>query len=134
MLKICFKCKIEKNLDCFSKNKNKKDGLSAACKECHKNYRKNFYSNHHSDERQRIKEYRKEIKDWFDDIKKSLCCEKCGENHPACLDFHHTNPKNKEFSLAYARHGGHGKARILEEISKCEVLCSNCHRKLHWEK
>lgn len=27
--------------------------------------------------------------------------------------------------------GGYGLARIKEEIVKCDVLCANCHRKLH---
>ncbi len=25
------------------------------------------------------------------------------------------------------------KERILKEIAKCDVLCRNCHAKLHWE-
>ena len=25
---------------------------------------------------------------WFNEYKKTLCCSKCPENHPACLQFH----------------------------------------------
>lgn len=32
--KICTKCNIEKDVECFSKNKNTKDGLKNYCKEC----------------------------------------------------------------------------------------------------
>jgi hypothetical protein len=56
----------------------------------------------------------------------------CPENHPACLDFHHKNPKQKDFEIACAIRQGWTKPRILEEIEKCIVVCSNCHRKLHW--
>lgn len=37
--KVCTKCKIEKNFDCFHKNKAKKYGLEPSCKDC-KNKRK----------------------------------------------------------------------------------------------
>lgn len=28
----------------------------------------------------------------------------------------------------------YSKERILREIEKCVVICSNCHRKLHWKQ
>ena len=37
--KICTKCKIEKNVDNFCKNKTRKDGLSDWCKDCLAEYR-----------------------------------------------------------------------------------------------
>lgn len=33
-MKICVTCKIEKELNCFHKNKSRKDGLCETCKEC----------------------------------------------------------------------------------------------------
>jgi hypothetical protein len=57
-------------------------------------------------------------------------CVKCGETDPACLDFHHRNGKaDKLGDIATIRR--FGKERILAEIAKCDVLCTNCHRKLH---
>ena len=37
-MKICCKCKNEKNLDCFGKLKNSPDGLRYDCKDCRKEY------------------------------------------------------------------------------------------------
>lgn len=75
----------------------------------------------------------KKIKDWLKDYKKSLRCEVCGENHPACLDFHHINPKEKEFALG--RVNKFLSIKMLQnEIAKCRVLCSNCHRKIYWNE
>lgn len=34
-MKTCTKCKVEKDLSCFRKNKCNKDGLQFQCKECH---------------------------------------------------------------------------------------------------
>jgi hypothetical protein len=70
-------------------------------------------------------------KKWMNEIKSTLKCEKCGENHIATLDFHHINPNEKEFQIAQSYFS---KEKILEEMKKCIVLCSNCHRKLHWEE
>ncbi|WP_198665672.1 homing endonuclease associated repeat-containing protein [Haloprofundus halophilus] len=58
-------------------------------------------------------------------------CSNCSEHHPACLDFHHLNPETKEKSISKMITYGYGKARLREEIEKCELLCANCHRKLH---
>ena len=45
-MKICPKCKQEKELSEFSKNKTKSDGLNFLCKECaNKNNQRNYYKN-----------------------------------------------------------------------------------------
>ena len=74
----------------------------------------------------------KEIKEWMENYKDNLECEECGENHPACLDFHHEEPKDKIYSISTMVSQGMDIKDIQEELSKCIVLCSNCHRKLHW--
>lgn len=75
----------------------------------------------------KAKEQKKALAIWLVELKSNLACEECGENHPATIDFHHLN-----FSLSKAVSSGYGKDLILKEIAKCKVLCSNCHRILHW--
>lgn len=58
----------------------------------------------------------------------------CGENHPACIEFHHEDRTQKEYSVSSMVCGGWSIKRILEEISKCTPMCSNCHRKLHYDE
>ena len=41
MLKNCNKCLLDKDMSCFSKDKNRKDGYYSICKECKKAYRLN---------------------------------------------------------------------------------------------
>jgi len=67
------------------------------------------------------------------DYKSKLKCSKCPENHPACLEFHHVND-DKDMDIGGAVTQGWSWARIENEIKKCIVLCSNCHRKLHYEE
>lgn len=96
-------------------------------------YRRNWYSLNKLSERKHVYRRRKEIKLWFEDFKKNLKCSICGENHPATLDFHHRDRKSKEFGINLIVHSGHSKEKILKELEKCEVLCANCHRKLHYK-
>jgi hypothetical protein len=72
-----------------------------------------------------------ELSAWLAEIKSSLRCRDCGMDHPACLVFHHTDPTTKDLAVAEAIRRGFSRARILNEISKCVVICANCHLKLH---
>ena len=65
---------------------------------------------------------------WQQILAKASC--KCGESHPACLDFHHIDPTTKKFSISRGWRTKPWEV-FLEELSKCEPMCSNCHRKLH---
>lgn len=70
---------------------------------------------------------------WLNEYKKSLRCELCGENHPACLEFHHINPAEKNFAVS-RQHERPSHEAMLAEIAKCKVLCANCHRKEHYSQ
>lgn len=81
--------------------------------------------------KQAVSRNRKNIQAWLRSYKERLKCARCGESHPACLHFHHTDPNEKEVTLSLAARNGWSKAKILGEIIKCEVLCANCHAKHH---
>lgn len=79
----------------------------------------------------RVKARRERLAEWFRMKKAELHCGRCPEDEPYCLDFHHKDPKEKETTMARAIHYGWSIERIEKEIAKCEVLCANCHRKVH---
>lgn len=57
-------------------------------------------------------------------------CNRCGYNeHISALEFHHIDPNNKEFEIGDFINKSWDF--IKEEIKKCELLCSNCHRVEH---
>lgn len=64
----------------------------------------------------------------------SICgVEYDGEN-TAIFDFHHKNPKEKSFVLSTSNLIRYNWNKIVSEVEKCELLCSNCHRLKHfWE-
>lgn len=60
-------------------------------------------------------------------------CSTCGyDKCPAALDFHHTNPKQKDFTLSRFSRAAWNK--LQKELEKCILLCANCHRELHWKE
>ena len=58
-MKKCAKCKVEKEITEFFKDKQRKGGLYPSCKECGKEY----YKEYHKENKDKIKEYYKENKD-----------------------------------------------------------------------
>jgi len=82
----------------------------------------------------RVKKRIQRLKKWYKNYKSKLKCSRCPENNPACLDFHHKKGKKEELISRMIYVKGWGIERMLKEIEKCEVLCSNCHRKLHFGK
>lgn len=59
-------------------------------------------------------------------------CEICGyDKNLAALEFHHINPDEKEFQLDMRHLSNCALEKLEEEISKCIILCANCHRELH---
>ncbi|WP_424001723.1 homing endonuclease associated repeat-containing protein [Haloarcula salina] len=60
-------------------------------------------------------------------------CRRCDETDPACLDFHHRDEEEKEMTISQMITYGYSKAKLTEEMAKCDILCANCHRKEHYE-
>lgn len=57
-------------------------------------------------------------------------CELCGySKYSGALDFHHIDPKLKDPKFPGMRSWSWDK--IKNEIDKCALLCSNCHREVH---
>jgi transcription elongation factor Elf1 len=92
-------------------------------------YQRYYYKNREK-EKQRTKKRTEKLKTWFKDYKKNFECEECGEEHHACLDFHHIGEKEIGVAELVTRRNT-SKERIKEEVKKCKVLCANCHRKKH---
>ena len=75
---------------------------------------------------------RNELKRWFYEIKRDkMCCQRCGEDRPPALDFHHKEKTGRE--VADMVNDGLSREQIRREIKYCTVLCANCHRKEHYE-
>ena len=72
--------------------------------------------------------WRKEVarlwRAWLAELKLKRGCKDCGYNENAdALEFDHIQPKRAAIGSLI---GGSVK-RLLEELARCEVVCSRCH-------
>lgn len=118
--KICSKCGRELPLERFEPGRNQ-------CRDCRNARRKELRQQNPEKHREEAARRQKEQTEWIYSLKKE--CLICGENEPVCLDFHHKDPNEKDFTIG--KHRNKSKENLLKEIEKCVCVCANCHRKIH---
>lgn len=154
--KQCTKCKETKPVSEFGRRSASKDGYQWRCRPC-RNDEKNANRQKHRDEGtpydsqiwqanniDRVKERRVVKKEdpaaprkeretrgvsrrFLDGMKTMLPCADCGINYPPMsMDWDHLNGDEKNVNVSQGLHLGF--LGILEEIDKCELVCTNCHR------
>lgn len=124
-VKYCPSCKTNKSLESYSINRSRKDGLQNTCKDCRCKYLKEWYKENTSLHKNRVKNTKEKVKEFVRDIKSKSICTDCKRKFHYCqMDFDHLT--DKRFNLAHAASAGIEKVKI--EISKCELVCANCHR------
>ena len=75
-----------------------------------------------------VKNFRKKLKEKAVEYKGGKCI-KCGyNNYIGALEFHHRDPKEKDFSIGQYTYSWE---RVKAELDKCDLLCANCHREVH---
>lgn len=132
-MKICKGCKQNKSEEEFPWKK-KNISRRTHCKECQKAVVRKYYIKNRigyvkrSREQYILADIRYKEIVWG--YKISHPCTNCGETHPAALDFHHLG--NKEGTISAMKRSS--PLTLKREMDKCVVLCSNCHRKLHYNE
>ena len=135
-MRTCTMCKLdlpEDDTNFASRHDRGKKQFQSNCRECQKNYRRQHYLNNKQKYIDKSQEYKKTFTEWFIEYKKTLSCECCGENRYWVLDFHHKDPKEKDLEVSLVVRQC-SKQKLLEEIEKCMVVCSNCHRDIHYKE
>ena len=134
MDKECFRCKKELDINSFPFSKGKRSGI---CRECKREYDREYHKNRTKSSKEHKVEMQKKRRDKnrleFLEIKSNLSCKICGESRTPTLDFHHRDPSKKDRAIGDMSRGSFSIESVLKEIEKCDVLCSNCHRMLHYE-
>ncbi len=125
-MKQCIDCKEEKELTEFARHPTRK--LQPYCKVCQRARSKLWYQQNKKHQIANIRRNTKKQHSKFYEWKKTLTCALCPENETICLDFHHLKKKDFNISQMIRKFG---VPTIINELNKCCVICSNCHRKVH---
>lgn len=110
-MKKCTGCNKLKPLSEYYKNGNR---FQAQCKECHKEHSRKIY---------------KQKVNTVNQYKSDNGCDKCGDNRHYVLEFHHLDPSQKDYTISDRQRAS--LSALMDEINKCAILCSNCHREFH---
>lgn len=127
--KYCSGCENDLPVASFNVNNKKKDGLQTTCRECKGKVQKAWYENNKQGQILRVKQNNLKNRKKFYDYLCTLECESCGEKDPIVLDFDHKDKATKSYNVAEMVMKGFAWLSIMNEINKCRVLCSNCHRR-----
>lgn len=130
-MRECTSCKQSKLDDDFRRDKTRKSGYHSQCKTCcSARYKASYDDKYNVKARQRAANKKVEYSEVISLYKQERGCKCCPENDPVCLEFHHLDPTRKEFGLAIDA-AYRNWEKVLAEIEKCVVVCSNCHKKIH---
>lgn len=130
--KICPACRTEKLIKDFGINQSRTDGLQSQCRDCKKLTQDRWYRKHKTEHQIRAKRRRYNHRDSL--VSRLLgyfrthYCVDCGETDPLVLEFDHVRGQ-KKFAIQDMVNRGYRWDTIMQEISKCEVRCANCHRR-----
>lgn len=131
-MKKCCSCnkkkKISKNNFYQRKSGSRVGEFYATCIKCLRKRGKKYYKEFYKKEYlKHNKKRRRRNQDFINAIKTSNPCVDCGIKYSShIMDFDHIDNKFKNVSAMV--NNGYSIKTILEEISKCELVCSNCHR------
>jgi hypothetical protein len=131
-MKLCSQCNISKPLSEYH-TKDKSGVKKAYCKECAKNYRKNYYQANRDKAIQYAiksnKEKKKKLATFVFEYLKTHPCVDCGETDPVVLEFDHRDTETKKANVSELVMGKSSLTKLQEEINKCDIRCSNCHKR-----
>lgn len=130
MLRKCGACRELKKLREFAWRRRRQGQRDNYCRACRAEYKQRHYAankqRYVDNATQRKRRLVEENLDRLIVFFATHPCVDCGEADPLVLEFDHIGEKT--FTISHALRD-RSWAAIEEEISGCEVVCANCHRK-----
>lgn len=91
-----------------------------------KEYNKMYYENHADQRRAGFRQHWSERTALVANLKSVPCADCGGTFPPECMDLDHRDASTKFKPVS--RMLSYSESRLREEIAKCDIICSNCHR------
>ncbi len=128
----CGKLKPEDEYNWRNKSLGKKWGT---CRECQRKQQADWYQRNKKKHKRRTyrqkSDRQQRAQDFVWDYLSTHPCVDCGESDPIVLEFDHVRGRKKKTLSKMVNHG-YSISAIKKEISKCDVVCRNCHaRRTH---
>lgn len=129
---LCNHCQQEKDEEEFNWRWKALGKRQSTCRECQKTqknewyvrnaetHKANIYQNKHSN----VNEAREYVRKYL----ATHHCVDCGESDILVLEFDHVRGEKRE-NVGILINRGYPLSTIIKEISKCEVVCANCHKR-----
>lgn len=122
----CCSCKKTLTEDSFYWKNKERGQRQPYCKSCKSDYNKRWYKKHAKEQKARARANTIKLVRFVREAKQVPCMD-CGRSFPSeCMDFDHVRgtKKNNISTLPYLGN----LTALLEEMKKCDVVCSCCHR------
>jgi hypothetical protein len=101
-------------------------GQNGKCNGCNRFYARQNYAKNKEKYTERTKKRNTEVDDFINSFKSKPCID-CGISYPPyVMDFDHLG--DKVAGICTMRRRRMSLETIQQEIAKCELVCSNCHR------
>lgn len=122
--------RIKKDQLLTIEQKSELDKCITLCNNCHTIVHYNHNQSNENQSKATIKS--KKVRRSLIDLKGGHC-KVCNlkSNINDVYAFHHIDPKTKAFNIDARVCNGYKYERLLEEVSKCDLLCHNCHTEIH---
>jgi hypothetical protein len=126
-MKECTRCKETKNENCFPKSSRDKTKTYNQCIICRRKLIKTHYENNKNDYYERVKLRREDFCRYLNELKSNPCTD-CGRSYGFwVMHYDHLDPDKKLMDVSGFKGRSCNIKKLLQEISKCELVCANCH-------
>jgi hypothetical protein len=132
-MKRCTKCKKDKDINQYNFKIISLGIKSSVCKECSRLLIKNHYNENREYyiNKAKLRNYqiKQRVLNYIYQYLSKNHCKDCGESDITVLEFDHSSKFIKIGAVSSLIKNKYPLNKVIDEISKCEVRCANCHRR-----